>query len=77
VGKIILNNQNFNKMNLFKDLTKHINLDNPGFEKRTKIHDWRNYVPSEWIKDWDGLTEREKRIIAVMAVRQSDNEEWD
>lgn len=64
-------------MNLFEDFTKHINLDKPEFENRTKAHDWRNYVPDEWVKDWDSLTEREKRIIAVMAETQADKEEWD
>lgn len=64
-------------MNLFEDFTKHINLDKPDFEKRTKVHDWRNYVPDEWVKEWDSLTEREKRIIAVMAETQADKEEWD
>ena len=64
-------------MNLFEDFTKHINLDNPEFENRKKVHDWRNYVPYEWVKEWDRLTEREKRIIAVMAETQADKEEWD
>lgn len=63
-------------MNLFKEFTKHMNLDNPEFENRTKIHDWRNYVPDEWVKEWSSLTEREKMIIVVMAETQADNEEW-
>ena len=63
-------------MNLFEDFTKHINLDKPEFENRTRVHDWRNYVPDEWVKEWDSLTEREKRIVAVMAETQADKEEW-
>jgi hypothetical protein len=64
-------------MNLFEYFIKHINLDNPEFDKRSKVHDWRNYVPYDWMKEWDNLTEREKNIIAVMAETQADNEEWD
>ena len=64
-------------MNLYEDFIKHINLDNPEFDKRNKVHDWRNYVPYDWMKEWDNLTEREKKIIAVMAETQANNEEWD
>jgi len=64
-------------MNLFEDFIEHINLDNPKFENKTRVHDWRNYVPDEWIKEWSSLTDREKKIIAVMAETQADKEEWD
>jgi hypothetical protein len=64
-------------MNLFEDFISEININNPQFEKTTKVHDWRNYVPYEWQQEWDNFTERERKIIAVMAETQSDKEEWD
>ena len=64
-------------MNLFDDFIKYIDWNNPKFEETTQVNDWRNYVPDEWVKNWDKFTEREKKIIAVMAEMQADKEEWD
>ncbi len=64
-------------MNLFEDFIKRIDLNNPKFNEVAKVHDWRNYVPYDWQNNWNELTEREKKIIAVMAETQADNEEWD
>ena len=64
-------------MNLYENFISNIDLENPEFEKRTKTHDWRNYVPDNWVKEWLDLSIRERTIIAVMAEMQADNEEWD
>lgn len=67
-------------MNIFKDyITKlsMIDINNPDFENPSKTHDWRNYVPYDWQKNWTQFTEREKQIIAVMAQSNADNEDWD
>lgn len=67
-------------MNLFENFTKElgmIDVNNPKFEQVGKVHDWRNYVPYEWQKNWDNFTDREKQIIAVMAEMQADAEVWD
>ena len=64
-------------MNLFEDFIKNIDLNDPNFEQTTRVHDWRNYVPDEWQKDWGKFTDREKKIIAIMAEAQADSEEWD
>lgn len=64
-------------MNFFEDFTVHIDVNNPEFEKKTKTHDWRNYVPDEWVKGWGNLSLRERQIIAVMAELQADKEYWD
>jgi hypothetical protein len=64
-------------MNLFKDFTSGIDIDNPKFEEKTKVHDWRNYVPYDWHKNWNEFTERERKIIVIMAEMQADSENWD
>ena len=64
-------------MNLFEEFTSGIDINNPKFGEHTKVHDWRNYVPDEWVEKWDDLTERERKIIAVMVEIQADKEEWD
>ena len=51
--------------------------NNPQFDKATRVHDWRNYVPQEFKDKWDDFTLREKEIIFKMAEIQADNEEWD
>jgi hypothetical protein len=51
--------------------------NNPQFNKKQRVHDWRNYVPSEWVKNWDKFTEREKQIIYVFCENQAHGEDWD
>lgn len=67
-------------MDLFQDYTEQlstIDINNPDFKNKSKVHDWRNYVPFDWQKNWEQLTERERKIIFVMAEIQADKEEWD
>ena len=67
-------------MNLFQDYIAElsgININEPDFENKSKVHDWRNYVPYDWQNNWDCFTEQERQIIAVMANSQADKEEWD
>lgn len=67
-------------MNLFQDYTAElsmIDINKPDFQNTSKAHDWRNYVPCDWQKNWEQFTERERQIIAVMAQSQADKEEWD
>jgi len=64
-------------MNLYEDFICHVNLHTPEFDKKTKVHDWRNYVPDDWVKNWEQFGYREKKIIAIMAEMQADKEEWD
>lgn len=67
-------------MDLFKDYTvelSFIDITKPDFENNSKTHDWRNYVPYDWQKNWEQFTKRERQIIAVMAQSQADKEDWD
>lgn len=58
-------------------LPKHIDVNNPQFEKAGKIHDWRNYVPQEIENIWENLSLKERILVAFMAEKQATNEEWD
>lgn len=67
-------------MELFTEYTyilSSIDINNPDFENTGRIHDWRNYVPYDWQKNWNHFSERERQIICVMAQMQADREEWD
>ena len=67
-------------MSLFDNFERTIvgiDLDNPDFENKTAIHDWRNYVPGAWQYNWNEFTDRERKIIAIMAQLEADNEDWD
>ena len=64
-------------MNQYEEFIGHIDLDNPEFDKKQKCHDWRNYVPYDWVKEWGQLSKRERIIIAVMAETRADQEEWE
>jgi hypothetical protein len=63
-------------MNIFENFTELIDIENPKFEEKIKVHDWRNYVPYDWQINWFEFTERERQIIAVMAETQADKEDW-
>ena len=67
-------------MNIFEDYKNElsiVDLSNPEFKKAGKIMDWRNYVPSDWQKKWAEFSERERKIIYVMAEKEANSEEWD
>lgn len=67
-------------MNLFEKYTaelSNIDINNPEFNKASKVHDWRNYVPYDWQTCWLEFSERERKLMAVMAQMQADKEEWD
>lgn len=42
-----------------------------------KVHDWRNYVHDEWIKNWGHMSKESRTIIAIMAEERASAEEWD
>lgn len=52
-------------------------LEEVDFSNDKKTHNWQNYVPDELQKDWNLLTEREKKIIFVMADDRASAENWD
>jgi hypothetical protein len=35
-----------------------ININNPDFKNAAKVHDWRNYVPCDWQKNWEQFTQK-------------------
>jgi hypothetical protein len=64
-------------MSLFGEFTGRFDLDDPEFSKATRVHDWRNYVPVEIKQEWNHLTEREKKIVFLLANEQANAEIWD
>lgn len=54
-----------------------LDINNPEFEKATKVHDWRNYVPQVAQNIWHELKLETKQMIYIMAQAQASNEEWD
>lgn len=43
-------------------MCEYINdIENPDFENKSKIHDWKNYIPVEFIPFWNTFTKRENR----------------
>jgi hypothetical protein len=73
----ILKNYKMTKENLIDEFIKNIDLNNPKFEDVGRVHDWRNYIPKEWVECWSEFTEREKKIMIVMAEAQANEEDWD
>lgn len=63
-------------MKIFENINNSI-LEDPKFEETGKVHDWRNYIPDEFIEEWEQLTLREKQIIYILAEKQASNEEWE
>ena len=52
-------------------------ISNPDWNKRDRVHCWKNHVPDELKEVWESLTLNERRIIAWMADRDASNEGWD
>ena len=47
------------------------------FEDNSRVHNWRNYVPSAIKESWGDLSKQEKLLIAIVAQEAADKEEWD
>ena len=63
--------------NIQIEVEKECNVNLPEFEKADRVHDWRNHVPGEIKQVWETLTEREKTLVAFVAIESAESEEWD
>lgn len=52
-------------------------LSEVDFSVKSRVHDWRNYIPEELTMIWKSLTDRERFFIYVMAQDRADLEDWD
>ena len=52
-------------------------ISDPQFHNKTRIHDWRNYVPREFQSVWHKLSATEQILLFSMAEIQASNEEWE
>lgn len=52
-------------------------LDDPQWDKRRKVHEWRNHVPEVLRENWKALTSETRVAVYLMAQKQADAEEWD
>ena len=50
---------------------------NPEWDKKDKVHNWRNYISNDLIKIWDTFSPEQKMVIASNADDQAGNEDWD
>ena len=49
----------------------------PDFEEKNRIHNWKNYIPSQFKKVWPELTIEIKLSFYIMAELQASAEDWD
>lgn len=52
-------------------------LEDPQFESGGRVHNWRRYVPNVFKEKWRSLQIETRVAIILMAVAQSDSEEWE
>lgn len=52
-------------------------LKRPLFDEAGRVHDWRKYVPENWVAMWEGFTMREREIIFHLCEAQAQAEHWD
>ena len=76
--------ERIDKANLFRgdrvrlmEMLCNFDLSETDFTTTSKTHDWRNYVPEEWIKLWKSFTDRERYFIYTMAEEKAESENWD
>lgn len=50
---------------------------NPEWDKATKVHDWRNYVPENIRAMWETFTIAQRIALVQWADDIADNEYWD
>lgn len=50
---------------------------NPDWEDRTKVHDWKNYVETTLLEDmWNTFDNNQKKVLVYNFQIIADNEEW-
>jgi hypothetical protein len=52
-------------------------LDDPGFDKAGRIHDWRNYVGEHVRARWETIPIELRAAIAADAQTLADREDWE
>jgi len=50
---------------------------NPDWERRQRVHNWRNYISEEVRAKWQTFTPEQRAALARQAEETSDHEEWD
>lgn len=60
-----------------RDIFDFSKIENPQFETRHMVHDWRNYVPEICQLLWDELSEETKIVLYALAEYEASNEEWE
>lgn len=43
----------------------------------TKVHDWRNHVPTDFAELWPSFSRDVRMALAIVACDLADNEEWE
>jgi hypothetical protein len=61
------------------EIPAHIpaHLDAPDFERKGRVHDWRNYVPTALQRNWGELSPETRLAIYAVADMQADAENWE
>lgn len=52
-------------------------IENPSFENRAKVHNWRNHVMDAFKNKWHKLSVETRQVIIIMAEGKADQEEWE
>jgi len=50
---------------------------NPEFEKKSRVHDWRNYIDTYFQERWHSLPIETRLILFINAERRADSEQWE
>ncbi len=56
---------------------KQQDVDDPQWEKTTRVHDWRNHVGEHTKALWGTFTPEQRMAIALDAEELASQEEWD
>lgn len=52
--------------------------NNPEWYERTKVHDWKNYVLTDYLENmWSTFDDNQKKVLAYNLQLIADGEEWD
>ena len=52
-------------------------IDDPQFDKRGIVHDWRNHVPKAFRDHWGELSDDARFAIYAICEWAAHNEEWE
>lgn len=61
----------------YRNHREQAHVDDPQWERASRVHDWRNHVGDAVREIWDTFTPYQRMVLAADADDRASSEQWD